>query len=135
MRIYTSYFGNVKQLQRSNVELVGIARYKPRYYSGFNLTDVAPKAFMLSDDMTQEEYVSHYEKLVLEPLDVKAFLKTLERISGGKDVALCCYEKPGQFCHRHLLAKWLNEKANLDIKEFGVKEETVEKEAEMLTLF
>lgn len=132
MKIYTSYFGNSKQLQAANVEMIGIARYKPRYFTGFNVVAVAPKPFMLSDDMTVEEYVAHYEKLILEPLDIPNLVQTLEKMGGGKDVALCCYEKPGQFCHRHLLSDWLNKKANLGVKEFGVKEEKVAEEAPTL---
>lgn len=29
------------------------------------------------------------------------------KLSGGKDIALICYEKPTDFCHRHLVAEWL----------------------------
>ena len=43
-------------------------------------------------------------------------------LSGGKDVALCCYEKPGDFCHRHILAKWITENTGIEITEFGVVE-------------
>lgn len=132
MKIYTSYFGNAKKLHEAKIEMVNIARYKPRYFSGFSIPSVAPLPFMLKDDMTVEEYVVHYNKLVLMPLNIEKFLQTLESLSGGKDVALCCYEKPGQFCHRHLLAEWLNKKGGLDIKEFGVKEEKVVEEAPTL---
>lgn len=132
MKIYTSYFGNAKKLQEANVEMVNIARYKPRYFSGFSLLYAAPLSFMLKEDMTEEQYVEHYNNLVLKPLNIEVLLKTLRAIGGDKDVALCCYEKPGQFCHRHLLAKWLNEKAGLDIKEFGVKEEKKVEEAPTL---
>lgn len=132
MKIYTSYFGNAKKLQEANIEMVNIARYKPRYFSGFSLLTVAPLPFMLSEDMTEEQYVEHYNRLVLEPLDINRFLKSLEALSVNKDVALCCYEKPGQFCHRHLLAEWLNKQRGLDIKEFGVKEEKVVEEAPTL---
>jgi uncharacterized protein (DUF488 family) len=31
---------------------------------------------------------------------------------------MLCYEKPEDFCHRHILADFLNEKLNLDIKEY-----------------
>ena len=34
-----------------------------------------------------------------------------------KDVALVCYEKPSDFCHRHLVADWLN-KNGFECKEF-----------------
>lgn len=27
----------------------------------------------------------------------------------GRDIVLCCYEKPGDFCHRYLLSNFLNE--------------------------
>lgn len=126
MKIYTSYFGNVNKLKVSGIEPIGIARYKPRYYSGFNIVSVAPKPFMLDENMTEEQYVKHYQELVLDKLNIKEFIKTLEGLSGGKDVALCCYEKPGQFCHRHLLSEYLNKKANLNIKEFGVVEKVVD---------
>lgn len=122
MKIYTSYFGNINKLRAAGIEAIGIARYKPRYFSGFNVEIAAPKAFMLKEDITVEQYVDYYQELVLDKLNIKEFVAMLERLGGGRDVALCCYEKPGQFCHRHLLADWLNEKAHLGIKEFGVVE-------------
>lgn len=33
-----------------------------------------------------------------------------------------CYEAPGKFCHRHLVADWLNS-AGYDVSEFGVDDE------------
>lgn len=27
----------------------------------------------------------------------------------GKDICLICYEKPNDFCHRHLVADWFRE--------------------------
>ena len=44
-------------------------------------------------------------------------LRELERLSGGKDVALICYEAPGDFCHRHLLVEYLNNNHNTNIRE------------------
>ena len=35
------------------------------------------------------------------------------------DIILLCYEKPGNFCHRHILAKKLNEDYGLNIKEWS----------------
>lgn len=28
---------------------------------------------------------------------------------GENDIALICYEKPSDFCHRHLVSEWLNQ--------------------------
>ena len=37
-------------------------------------------------------------------------LKNLEKLAGGREeIALVCYEKPGDFCHRHIVADWLDQ--------------------------
>ena len=38
-----------------------------------------------------------------------------------KDVVLLCYEKPPQFCHRHLVAKWLEKELNIKVEELKYK--------------
>ena len=46
----------------------------------------------------------------LKPLTVESVLTDLDNLaSGGLDkVILLCYEKPTDFCHRHLVADWIN---------------------------
>lgn len=34
-------------------------------------------------------------------------------------IALVCYEKSGDFCHRHIVADWLNQ-AGYDVKELEI---------------
>ena len=36
----------------------------------------------------------------------------------NKDICLMCYEKPSDFCHRHLVANWLNENG-IECKEWS----------------
>lgn len=38
----------------------------------------------------------------------------------GDNVVLCCYEKPGDFCHRHILIKWLGEGQELSWLKFKI---------------
>ena len=59
---------------------------------------------------TQENYVKRFKAEILGNLSRDQVLKDLEELSGGKDVALCCYEKPGDFCHRHIVKDWLDGK-------------------------
>lgn len=33
--------------------------------------------------------------------------------------ALLCYEKPGEFCHRRLVAEWLEQASNVSIEELA----------------
>ena len=45
----------------------------------------------------------------LNAVDVIKELNYLVPNVNGKNIALICYEKPSDFCHRHLVAEWLND--------------------------
>ena len=67
----------------------------------------------------KERYTKRYKEEVLCILkNPQIFVDGLIYCSNGGDVAMLCYEKPEDFCHRHILADFLNEKLNLDIKEY-----------------
>lgn len=135
MKIYTSYFGNRRKLEASGVVAVGICLYRPRYFSGVNISCVAPtrELFDLSDQ-PDSVYVPKFKKDVLSKVNPKEFVEQLKLIGGGKDVALCCYEKDSTQCHRAIVADWLNETLNLGVVEFG-KEEKKEVQEDELKLF
>lgn len=117
MKIYTSYFGNSKALAQAGVMIVSVARWQPRFLTGLRtMLDVAPTVWMLKQ-ATHEQYISSY-KDILSQTDAQLFLKRLEQMSGGRDVALCCYEKPWEFCHRHMLSEFLTSQTGVEITEF-----------------
>lgn len=118
MKIYTSYFSNGKRLAEAGVKQIGIALYPPKWFKGVSLKCVAPTASILYGSKGHEDYTRRYHSEVLSNINPKHFLKTIESYSGGSDVALCCFEKPGDFCHRHLLAQWLRQVAGVSIEEF-----------------
>ena len=121
MRIYTSYFGRTAGLHKAGIVPVGISLWPPKFFNGVNLGIVAPKRHMMGANFTTEErYTEQYHNDVLRYVDPNGFIRELERIGKGHDVALCCFEKPGEFCHRNILAKWLTEKTGVEIVEFGV---------------
>ncbi len=124
MQIYTSYFGRKKLLERSGIVPICIALWRPRWYEGISYLPVAPKAFMLRDaNQTQEQYIERYKRLVLGSLRVENVVRDIGILSGGRDAALLCYEKPGEFCHRHLLAQWITEQSGLEVTEWMTEEE------------
>lgn len=136
MRIYTSYFAKRSALERYGIVSISIARWKPNWYTGLVYLDVAPKAFMLKEDITRIQYIEGYNRYVLDALDAHKVLDDITRLSGGRDAALLCYEKPGDFCHRHILADWLREKTGVDIEEFGLdSQKRRSTECQALTLF
>ena len=80
--------------------------------------------------LEKNENNEHYQQEVLDHQKVLADLQmqVLEEIRAtmqdsvwnSKDVhlVLLCYEKPTDFCHRHLFAEWLSQKAGIKIEEF-----------------
>lgn len=136
MKIYTSYFGNLRKLHQAGIFPVSIARWNPKWFEGTSYKVVAPLPDMLRDNITREQYIRQYRSRVLWNLRPERILQDLQMMTGGRDCALLCYEKPGDFCHRRLLADWMLEQAGLEIPEFGIVKE-VPKEPEIIeqTLF
>ena len=64
-------------------------------------------------------YVAHFNAEVLATLDPAKIVEYLaaKRPRGKEGIALICYEKPGDFCHRHLVASWLTA-AGYNVKEW-----------------
>lgn len=120
MKVFTSYFGNAKNLQQDDIQIISIALGMPRFLPGIaQLLEVCPTRYMLSDKCSQEEYVAKYREL-LSSIDVSKLYARIVSMSNGKDVALCCYETPAKFCHRHLLASWMRGQG-YDVMEYASK--------------
>jgi len=54
----------------------------------------------------------------LSLLDPQQVVDELKALAGSEDIALVCYERPSDFCHRHLVANWLTQ-AGFPTEEFG----------------
>ena len=120
MKIYTSYFSNGAKLTKAGIMMIGIALYPPKWFTGLSNKYVSPSWDILHNSKSEEDYVQRFNSEILAHRDPKAFLSAIEKMANGKDVALCCYEKPDEFCHRHIVAKWLNEKLGLQVEEFRI---------------
>ncbi len=134
MKIYTSYFAKAAILEKRHCTY-RCSTLAATLFRGISMKQVAPRRYMLDDRLTDEEYIRMYRNDVLRLVDARSFIQDLERASRGMDVALCCFEKPGDFCHRHILAKWLNEQTGIEVSEFGVAEsrqETLKPEQQSL---
>lgn len=134
MKIYTSYFGNNRKLKEAGIRMICVAIGKPRFMVNVpQMLNVCPTRYMVSGPCSREEYLKLYDK-ILAGQDANKVIEQIKSLSNGQDVALCCYEKPGDFCHRHILAKWLTEKTGIEITEFGVVEKK-EPKYEQASLF
>ena len=107
--IYTSYFARVKNLPNDIIP-ISICVKAPDGWKGIEYKKLAPKwSFLSVYKQTKDKgyYIENFNKLVLDCLNQNDVIKELYDISDGKDIALICYEKSGDFCHRHLVADWL----------------------------
>lgn len=133
MEIYTSYFAKAKLLIDAGIVPISIAVGPPRWWKGLRYSPLAPSWHMVKDDIGRDAYIEEYKK-ILAKLDACNVLIELNSLAKGNDFALLCWEKPTDFCHRHLAAEWLNDNAGCFMQEWGVQVERINKPVE-LSLF
>lgn len=123
MKIRTSYFGN-HRIPSSFVK-VSISRFPPENFGGMQYLKLAPPPELLrqvKQSKDHETYTKLYKQLVFDHLTKEEVLQDLEKISticGGKDIILLCFERPTDFCHRHLVAEFLGP----DVQEYQNEQE------------
>ena len=120
--IYTGYYAKLKKYKEEGIEPIAISGKRLDFYEGLYYSDFAPRYWMYQrckdKDITNEGYVEEY-KAYLNTLNKTEIKADFEQYSKeGKDCILLCYEKSGEFCHRHVLADWLEENFGFKIEEF-----------------
>lgn len=109
--IYTSYFAKLKSLP-DNIIPISICAKAPDWYKGLQYKKLAPKYdfFMKwKEDHDNDYYIKCFNEQVLDKLNAEDVISELIDLHSGTDIVLICYERPTDFCHRHLVAKWLND--------------------------
>lgn len=108
----TSYFAKYKNGENA----VSIAGKCPEWFKGREYKKLAPKYYFFKaykdGDITEEEYTLCYYKEILDFLTPEKVYKEL-----GENAVLLCWEKSGQFCHRRLVAEWLEKELGIEVKE------------------
>jgi hypothetical protein len=125
----TSRYQN-KTLGESGLAPVGITRGYPRFRLGYKLfayeRSLAPTASQFQMD-DRAEFTTSF----LETLDANAekVMATIYRHSAAAQdqgyfgIAFLCYEdvfKPGEWCHRQVLAQWLNSRHGMVVGELDL---------------
>lgn len=119
---YTGYFARIEKYKELGLYPVSIARYNPKGMNIFTWSAVAPSEDILRDyksgKITEIEYDFRY-RLQLQNRNILEDLyfidsKIPKEYNG---IVLCCYEKSGTFCHRYILAEYIDEKFSISVKE------------------
>lgn len=123
MLIYTSYFGKLNKIPKDLVP-VSICGKAPDWYKGVQYKKLAPKWKFFQDwkkNQDNDFYIEHFNEEVLSKLEQDKVYEELENIVyQNNGCVLLCYEKPTDFCHRHLVADWLEAGLNIRVKELNV---------------
>lgn len=115
MKIYTGNFANVKKYRENGIEPINIA-LSARYFKGIKFPLLTPEWSFMDD--SRPDYIRKFNAKIAK-YDAKLIFQGLKQLAQGKDVALCCHEKEGDFCHRRLVAEWLTKELSIEVKELG----------------
>ena len=111
--MYTGYFAKLKTYQNAGLIPISICGKAPDWYNGYQFKTFAPKWSFFNEwkngehKGNNEYYISHFNDEVLSTLNYNSIVDSLKKFGDLDKVILLCYEKPGDFCHRHLVAEWL----------------------------
>jgi len=106
---FTSYFANVRNLP-SVVAPIAICVKAPDGWTGLHYPKLAPPKWLFWEWKKNHDetlYIDVFTREILQNLDPDIVWNELLVLSGGRPFALICFEKPGDFCHRHLVSEWL----------------------------
>lgn len=125
-KVYTSNYASLEKLKAAGLidGAVPISRGLPRWFDEDivvrrNLL-LAPSQKLLSaakrGEVDDAAYTRAFNSQLahFSPHDV---YHDLLKATGGTTPVLLCWEAPGAFCHRHLVAQWLSE-AGIDAEEW-----------------
>ena len=123
--IYTGYYSKIKEYVDSGLTLLSISRTKPEFAkSCIDIPQLFPSNKILWDykkgKIDEMEYTSKYLDQLNE-LGVDRILQMIQIF--GNNVVLLCWESPEKFCHRHILADYINKNSGVIVEEFGKENE------------
>ena len=123
-RVFT---GNYEECKVGNLISISGDRGRSVGFKGKAIPELAPKrAFWdiwhdnigkIPEEENNRFYIEQYYKQVLSKVDIEKLLEY------EKDPILLCFEKGQDFCHRHVLAEYINLKYGIDVPDIKVDEE------------
>lgn len=103
-KVYSSYFAKASK-EIPDKYLVSIAIETPNNWGGWYCRELNPPRYLLykfkNSEISKEEFKEAYVKEVLSKINA------LELYNKLKGKVICCWERSGEFCHRHIAIEWL----------------------------
>lgn len=106
--IKTSYFANWRKFPE-NYEQISISLYPPKGWNKKELKCFSPSAALLAAYKNHAISEEEYKKVYIQQLIDRGLTPEKVKNMLPENALLLCYEKKGDFCHRHILAEWLKD--------------------------
>lgn len=128
MTVLTSYYANIKNIPEefTLISISGWISDEIRASVDFQDKSLAPSYSIFNDYKRYgdvELYTKRFKEEVLPFTNLKDKFRDYQEYFKNDKFVLLCYEKPEDFCHRHLVADALKE-IGIDVKEYKPPEET-----------
>lgn len=113
------YFGN--SYKKLAPRLVTYLPYAEKYEELLKIKDdlLRYKEYLVKRRIIEDEYIKSYYELRLRDLDVDNLINTLNN-KFGDNIILLCHEDIDEFCHRRLIADYIELKTGVYIPEVCV---------------
>lgn len=122
-RIFT---GNYEECKVGNLISISGDRGRSVGFNAKAIPQLAPKREFwniwhenigkIPEEENTRYYINEYYKQVLSKVDIEELLKD------EKDPILLCFEKGQQFCHRHVLAEYIEMKYKIKVRDIKIDE-------------
>ena len=122
-RVFT---GNYNDCKIGNLISISGDRGRSVGFTGKSLPKLAPKKVFwdiwhkrigkISEEENNKYYIREYYWQVLSKVDIEELLKN------EKDPILLCFERKQEFCHRHVVAEYINIRYGTEVKDIEIDE-------------
>lgn len=114
MQLFTSYYAKCNKI--NDCAYIRVSNSKPMWFTDncLGLAEVYPDWALIrglkEQFITEEQYTQAYLKQLsyLNPQEILAKIESYAKMQNYDKAVLPCYESSEKFCHRHILAEWLN---------------------------
>ena len=120
-KIFTGNYGNCVA---GNLISISGDRGKSIGFRGKSIPDLAPKRKFwnvwhsnigkIPEEENTRYYIEEYYNEILSKVNIEDLLRD------EKEPILLCYEQPHKFCHRHILAEYINIVYGIEVKEIAI---------------
>jgi len=112
------YFSN--RIKEPGLNLVAVSNSYPKQLSWLKearqYKKLCPGWSLVKDykqhKISQQNYIEIYQKDILYKLDPEKVYNDM-----GDDAVILCWERPGSFCHRRLIADWFYDRLQIKVNE------------------